>query len=120
MDEESGGEEEILATILFDFGASSPIELSVTGTIFLRHGHQYRLKFPCIAGDTVQVVDEDDGSGWVKVTSGSASGLVPASYIQIEKKPPVRNVKQTEPIRKSVAPPPARMRKKLGDMKSRS
>ena len=102
MDKGSGGEEE---TILFNFRASSPIELSVTGMIFLRHNHQYQMKSPCIAGDTVQVIGEDDGSGWVKVMSQCASGLVPASYIQIEKKLPVWNVKQTEPIRKSVTPP---------------
>ncbi len=78
MDKGSGGEEE---TILFNFRVSSLIELSMTGMIFLRHNHQYQLKSLCIAGDTVQVIGEDDGSGWVKVMSQSASGFVPASYI---------------------------------------
>ena len=33
------------------------------------------------AGTPVQVVEEDDGSGWVKVSDGRKSGLVPASYL---------------------------------------
>jgi Variant SH3 domain len=35
-------------------------------------------------GTTVAVLEEDDGSGWVKVTQGSGDkGLVPASYVEI-------------------------------------
>ncbi|EPQ50992.1 hypothetical protein GLOTRDRAFT_141152, partial [Gloeophyllum trabeum ATCC 11539] len=54
-----------VAKVLFEFSASSPFELSVDD------------------GATVRVLEEDDGSGWVKVgdTSGG-KGLVPASYIQ--------------------------------------
>jgi len=34
-------------------------------------------------GATVRVVEEDDGSGWVKVVDeGGGQGLVPASYIE--------------------------------------
>ena len=35
-------------------------------------------------GATVRVVEEDDGSGWVKVVDeGGGRGLVPASYIEV-------------------------------------
>jgi uncharacterized protein YgiM (DUF1202 family) len=36
------------------------------------------------AGTEVQVVEEDDGSGWVKVSDGRKSGLVPASYLSMD------------------------------------
>ncbi|KZT27410.1 hypothetical protein NEOLEDRAFT_1240354 [Neolentinus lepideus HHB14362 ss-1] len=52
------------AKIIFDFLATSPFELSVT------------------EGVTVQVLEDDDGSGWVKVgDEAGGTGLVPASYI---------------------------------------
>ncbi|KAG8881854.1 hypothetical protein FRB97_008978 [Tulasnella sp. 331] len=51
-------------TILFDFVASSPYELSVK------------------VGDVVNVLEEDDGTGWVKVKNKrQEKGLVPAAYI---------------------------------------
>ncbi|KAF8340473.1 uncharacterized protein EI90DRAFT_3035702 [Cantharellus anzutake] len=85
VDEASDEEEEISATVLFDFGASSSIELSV----------------------------KDDGSGWVKVRSGNTSGLVPAAYMKVEKSSPARDVEQASPIRRKIPPPPARSKKKL-------
>ena len=40
-------------------------------------------------GDVVRVVEEDDGSGWVKVDDGSGGkGLVPASYVQLTETAP--------------------------------
>ncbi|KAF9453103.1 hypothetical protein P691DRAFT_801964 [Macrolepiota fuliginosa MF-IS2] len=52
------------AQVLFDFTPTSEFELGV---------HE---------GTTVQVVEQDDGSGWVKVMdSRGKSGLVPGSYI---------------------------------------
>lgn len=53
---------------MFDFVASSPFELSVS------------------EGMTVSVVEEDDGSGWVKVAdlSSGEKGLVPATYVQMQ------------------------------------
>ncbi|KAG8969201.1 hypothetical protein FRC03_004154 [Tulasnella sp. 419] len=55
------------ATVLFDFGASSPFEVTVS------------------EGDTVNVLEPDDGSGWVKVSNpNGSSGLVPATYIQLD------------------------------------
>lgn len=34
-------------------------------------------------GTTVNVLEDDDGSGWVKVADGSGGrGLIPASYIE--------------------------------------
>ncbi|KAL5519895.1 hypothetical protein ACEPAG_1555 [Sanghuangporus baumii] len=54
------------ARVLYDFTPSSPFELGTTG------------------GMTVQVVEDDDGSGWVKVAdTKGGKGLVPASYIEI-------------------------------------
>lgn len=32
-------------------------------------------------GERVTVVEEDDGSGWLKVAGASGRGLVPASYL---------------------------------------
>ncbi|KAF8558331.1 hypothetical protein OG21DRAFT_1475027 [Imleria badia] len=53
------------ARVVFDFSASSPFELSVS------------------EGTIVHVVEEDDGSGWVKVTDNhGGKGLVPASYLE--------------------------------------
>lgn len=37
-----------------------------------------------LAGSTVRLVEEDDGSGWVKVAdSRGGKGLVPITYLQI-------------------------------------
>ncbi|KAG8979631.1 hypothetical protein FRB90_008042, partial [Tulasnella sp. 427] len=54
------------ATIIFDFVASSPFEMNV------------------VEGQVVEVVEEDDGSGWIKVGDPKTGekGLVPASYVQ--------------------------------------
>jgi len=57
----------IPATIAFDFVASSAFEISVN------------------EGDEVNVIEEDDGSGWIKViNTRGKSGLVPASYVQLK------------------------------------
>lgn len=51
--------------VIYDFTPTSPFELAV---------HE---------GATVRVVEEDDGSGWVKVVDEDGGrGLVPASYIE--------------------------------------
>ncbi|KAI0712543.1 hypothetical protein C8Q76DRAFT_735094 [Earliella scabrosa] len=53
------------ARVLFDFTPTSPFELAV------------------FAESTVHVLEEDDGSGWVKVADDSGGkGLVPASYLE--------------------------------------
>ncbi|EIN12379.1 hypothetical protein PUNSTDRAFT_97060 [Punctularia strigosozonata HHB-11173 SS5] len=53
------------AKVQFDFTASSPFELSVA------------------EGTDVEVLEEDDGSGWVKVDDRrGGKGLVPASYVE--------------------------------------
>ncbi|KIJ17907.1 hypothetical protein PAXINDRAFT_98083 [Paxillus involutus ATCC 200175] len=52
--------------VVFDFSASSAFELSVS------------------EGMLVHVLEEDDGSGWVKVTDNhGGKGLVPASYLEM-------------------------------------
>ncbi|KAJ7928075.1 hypothetical protein B0H13DRAFT_2248511 [Mycena leptocephala] len=54
------------ARMLFDFTPTSEFELQVA------------------EGTSVQVIEPDDGSGWVKVSDGLHSGLVPASYVEYE------------------------------------
>ncbi|KAG8214726.1 hypothetical protein J3R82DRAFT_9814 [Butyriboletus roseoflavus] len=69
------------ARVAFDFSASSPFELSVS------------------EGATVHVVEDDDGSGWVKVTDNhGGKGLVPASYLE------TADVKSVEPSGSSEEP----------------
>lgn len=52
------------------------------------------------AGETVDVVAEDDGSGWTKVsTPQGSSGLVPTSYLEI-----TRNVARTDTGSKKKGP----------------
>ncbi|GAA5882744.1 hypothetical protein JCM3774_003252 [Rhodotorula dairenensis] len=55
------------ATLLYDFTASSELEISVG------------------AGEVVEVVQPEDASGWIKVRvpSDGREGLVPASYTQL-------------------------------------
>lgn len=54
-----------LARAIFDFAATSSFELNVT------------------EGAVVRVLEEDDGSGWVKVAdSDGEKGLVPATYLE--------------------------------------
>lgn len=56
-----------VATVLFNFNATSAFELSVS------------------EGTQVNVLEPDDGSGWVKVGDFQGhDGLVPASYIEYE------------------------------------
>lgn len=58
----SGGTQ---ALVLYDFEADTKQELSVK------------------AGSTLELLSGDDGSGWVRLSSPSGSGLVPASYVEI-------------------------------------
>ena len=54
------------ARVAFEYTATSPYELSID------------------EGETVKVLEEDDGSGWVKVANNSGGkGLVPASYVEV-------------------------------------
>lgn len=40
------------------------------------------------AGSTVQILEEDDGSGWVKVADEfGGKGLVPAAYVEVVQAP---------------------------------
>ncbi|EJT98776.1 hypothetical protein DACRYDRAFT_83331 [Dacryopinax primogenitus] len=73
------------AKVIFTFPGSAAHELAVS------------------EGDTVTVLDPDDGTGWVEVRSSSGSGLVPASYLKIL--PPSNGTKRRAP-----APPPPKPR----------
>lgn len=91
------------ARVAFDFSASSPFELSVSGKWILPmnmcHLMNIRFSTRSIEGATVHVVEKDDGSGWVKVTDNhGGKGLVPASYIE------TADVKSTEPSESSEEP----------------
>ncbi|PCH40000.1 hypothetical protein WOLCODRAFT_136602 [Wolfiporia cocos MD-104 SS10] len=80
------------ARVLFSFSPTSPFELAVS------------------EGAIVHVVEEDDGSGWVKVSDGSGGkGLVPASYI--EAAPEVVTATRPAP---PAPPPPRGSRKQAG------
>lgn len=60
---------------MFGYTATSPYELSVG------------------EGETVKFLEEDDGSGWVKVANNSGGkGLVPASYVEVVGSEKVSNV----------------------------
>ncbi|KAJ7288142.1 hypothetical protein C8J57DRAFT_1641335 [Mycena rebaudengoi] len=61
--EESYEESYQTARMLFDFTPTSEFELQLA------------------EGTSVQVLEADDGSGWVKVSDGASTGLVPASYL---------------------------------------
>lgn len=77
------------ARVLFDFSPTSPFELAASGT---SPGHSdgvfmsARLTITYfLAESIVHVLEEDDGSGWVKVADDSgAKGLVPASYLEFQ------------------------------------
>ncbi|TEB30594.1 hypothetical protein FA13DRAFT_1755022 [Coprinellus micaceus] len=71
-DQSSIAESHPSARVVYDFKASSEFELGV------------------LDGEVVQVIEEDDGSGWVKVLNEHGqSGLVPATYLEEEKAAPV-------------------------------
>lgn len=53
------------ANVKYDFTAAGPGELSVS------------------AGEVLDLVDNDDGSGWVKLAGPGGTGLVPASYVDV-------------------------------------
>lgn len=51
--------------MVFEYASTSPYELSIS------------------EGETVKVLEEDDGSGWIKVANSlGGKGLVPASYVE--------------------------------------
>ncbi|KAF8610053.1 hypothetical protein BDV93DRAFT_483063 [Ceratobasidium sp. AG-I] len=73
----------IQAKILYSYSASGEFEVSVT------------------EGTIVNVVEPDDGSGWVKVINEQGvEGLIPASYTEILSR---------SPTKRRAPPPPARM-----------
>ena len=58
--------EVVRARVVFEYTSTSPYELSIS------------------EGETVKVLEEDDGSGWIKVANSTGGkGLVPASYVEV-------------------------------------
>ncbi|KAF6744502.1 hypothetical protein DFP72DRAFT_1094692 [Ephemerocybe angulata] len=76
------------ARVLFDFKASSEFELAVS------------------EDEVVQVVEEDDGSGWMKVLNEyGETGLVPATYLEEEEAPSTAVAMPTPTPGRGGAPP---------------
>lgn len=85
-DEDNEGGRQV--SVIFDYAQTSDFELSVSGaslSLDLVNEALADLKsLPDNAaeGETVLIIEEDDGSGWVKVANMSgAKGLVPATYL---------------------------------------
>ncbi|KAG8707190.1 hypothetical protein FRC08_000657 [Ceratobasidium sp. 394] len=78
----------VQAKVLYSYSASGEFEVSVT------------------EGSTLDVVEPDDGSGWVKVRNEQgAEGLIPASYTEILSRSPI--------VKRRAPPPPVRSAAKL-------
>ncbi|KAI0338929.1 hypothetical protein BDW22DRAFT_1409320 [Trametopsis cervina] len=78
-------ESHLTARVLFSFTPTSPFELEVTEGAF------------------VEVLEDDDGSGWVKVLDESGGkGLVPASYVETQDTAPSPHGKKTSDYLHSV------------------
>ncbi|KAJ3009402.1 hypothetical protein NUW54_g2793 [Trametes sanguinea] len=72
------------ARVLFDFTPTSPFKLAVSGMSWNLQGTARLFTTErALADSIVHVLEEDDGSGWVKVADESGGkGLVPASYVK--------------------------------------
>ena len=68
---------------MFDFNATSPYELSVSGASTPPYC-EWHLNYLSLEGTTVRILEPDDGSGWVKIANDETgnSGLVPATYVK--------------------------------------
>jgi formin-binding protein 1 len=73
----------VYGTIVFDFNASSPYELSIYGASIPSY-HERRLNYLSLEGTRVRILEPDDGSGWIKIVNDETgkSGLVPATYVK--------------------------------------
>ena len=71
--------------VIYDFTPTSPFELAVHGQSACIGPRccPIALTLSVLEGASVRVVEEDDGSGWVKVADeAGGQGLVPASYVE--------------------------------------
>jgi formin-binding protein 1 len=71
--------------VIYDFTPTSPFELAVHGQSACIGSRccPYALTSSDLEGASVRVIEDDDGSGWVKVVDEDGGrGLVPASYIE--------------------------------------
>jgi uncharacterized protein YgiM (DUF1202 family) len=67
---------------MYAYAATSPFELSVS------------------EGAAVTIMEEDDGSGWIKVDDGAGGkGLVPASYVDTSADGPATPTAVTSPLK---------------------
>jgi len=102
-EDEAGGGGGSKATVMFDFTASSEFEISLTSE-FCFFSFSFSLPFPLLsfreptllssslpfyytfstAGESVTILEEDDGSGWLKVLdSQGGKGLCPVTYVKV-------------------------------------
>lgn len=71
------------ARVLFDFTPTSEFELKVSGEKRSPVGCNWSWCENDVEGEMVHVVENDDGSGWVKVVNmQQRDGLVPVSYLE--------------------------------------
>ncbi|KAH8104793.1 hypothetical protein BXZ70DRAFT_1005298 [Cristinia sonorae] len=88
------------ARVVYDYTPTSPFELAIT------------------EGQIVQVLEEDDGSGWIKVADEEGgNGLVPASYIEViaDEPIPVQRPSSAPGINRASKPQPG-LSKKYGNL----
>ncbi|KAI8877427.1 hypothetical protein K501DRAFT_278482 [Backusella circina FSU 941] len=68
------------------FPSTTPTDHSTVSVAFIRAIYTYKAQnsdeLDITEGDTLSILEGDDGSGWLKAQLGDAIGLVPANYIQ--------------------------------------
>ncbi|KAI3654933.1 hypothetical protein MP228_000313 [Amoeboaphelidium protococcarum] len=62
-------QQQVQALVLYDYTAGNSDEISIT------------------AGESINVVDEEDDAGWIKVSKNGKVGLAPKSYLEIKTAP---------------------------------
>ena len=98
----NGGSAGLKARVLYKYDATSNEELSVK------------------PGDVLNVVEKDDGSGWITARIGRDEGIVPAAYVEIQQSSGMDLPKKGPPVAprrgaKKVDEPRKRMFKALYD-----
>lgn len=84
---QTSNEDERLPSVrmIYSFSPTSPYELAVTGQLLCSFSFAKltRTLHLFTEGAVVGVVEDDDGSGWIKVRNDQGEkGLVPATYVE--------------------------------------
>jgi hypothetical protein len=68
------------------FPSTTPTDHSTVSVAFVRAIYTYMAQnsdeLDMAEGDTLSIIEGDDGSGWIKAQLGDEIGLVPANYIE--------------------------------------